>query len=136
MHVFSIIIYSLEHDTTSFFRQCQNILKLLNNHSSSWPFKKPVNHDEVPDYANFISHPMDLETMEKKLESRQYYTSKSSFQSDVLLIFSNAKHYNKPNTIYYKYAQNLEEYIQRYLEHMTDPTEMELRSMRYDNCNV
>ena len=48
----------LQYDTTSFFKQCQNVLKLLNNHTASWPFKKPVNLEEVPDYSEFIKHPM------------------------------------------------------------------------------
>jgi len=116
----------LEYDRTSFFRQCQNTLKLLNNHSSSWPFKKPVNLDDVPDYSDYIKNPMDLETMEHKLESRKYYRSKEAFIKDVQLIIDNAKTYNKPTTIYYRYAVNLEEYIKPHLEQMTDPTEVEL----------
>ena len=35
--------------------------KTLNNlkgHSSSWPFREPVNLDEVPDYLEFIKSPM------------------------------------------------------------------------------
>ena len=117
----------MEYDRTSFFRQCHNVIKLLSNHSSSWPFKKPVNLEEVPDYTEFIKHPMDLETMEKKLEARKYYRDKESFVKDVKLIFDDAKTYNKPTTIYYKYAVNLEEYIKPQLEHMTDPTEVELQ---------
>ena len=99
----------------------------MNNHSSSWPFKKPVNLEEVPDYTEFIKHPMDLETMEKKLESRKNYRDKDAFIKDVQLIFENAKTYNKPNTIYYRYALNLEEYIKPHLEHMTEPSEVELQ---------
>lgn len=56
--IFVKIIYRLQYDTTSFFKQCQNILKLLNNHTASWPFKKPVNPEEVPDYADLIKNPM------------------------------------------------------------------------------
>ena len=35
--------------------------KTLNNlkeHSLSWPFREPVNLDEVPDYLEFIKNPM------------------------------------------------------------------------------
>ncbi len=119
----------LKYDKTSFFKQCQNILTLLNNHTSSWPFKKPVNLEEVPDYADRIKRPMDLETMEKRLETRELYLSKETFRRDLHLIFDNAKSYNKPNTIYYRYAVNLEEYIKPHVEKMTEPTEMELQEL-------
>lgn len=65
--------------------------------------------------------------MEKKLEDRKEYRSKNAFLKDLHLVFENAKTYNKPNTIYYRYAVNLEEYITPYMEHMTDPTEIELQ---------
>lgn len=86
-----------------------------------------MNLEEVPDYTEFIKHPMDLETMEKKLESRKSYRTKSDFAKDVNLIFENAKKYNKSTTIYYRYALNLEEYIKPHLEHMTEPSEIELQ---------
>ncbi len=120
----------MQYDRTSFFKQCQNVLKLLNNHSSSWPFKKPVNLEEVPDYTDHIKHPMDLETMDKRLETREIYVNKESFRRDLQLIFDNAKSYNKPNTIYYRYAVNLEEYIKPHVEKMTEPTEMELQEFK------
>ena len=65
--------------------------------------------------------------MEKKLESRKCYLNKESFKKDLQLIFDNAKSYNKPSTIYYSYAVNLEEYIKPHLDHMTDPTDVELQ---------
>eukprot|EP00826_Nyctotherus_ovalis_P062608 TRINITY_DN9089_c0_g1_i3.p1 TRINITY_DN9089_c0_g1~~TRINITY_DN9089_c0_g1_i3.p1 ORF type:complete len:379 (-),score=116.73 TRINITY_DN9089_c0_g1_i3:191-1327(-) len=116
-----------QSDRNSFFKQCQNILKQLNNHCSSWPFKKPVNPDEVPDYTEVIKHPRDLESIGKRLESKSHYRSKENFVKDVQLIFDNAKLYNKPNSIYYKHAVNLEEYIRPYLDQMTEPTEAELK---------
>lgn len=64
--------------------------------------------------------------MEKKLEERKEYLSKEAFVNDLQLIFDNAKAYNKPNTIYYRYAVNLEEYIKPHVEHMTEPTKIEL----------
>jgi len=76
---------------------------------------------------------MDLETMEKKLELRKSYRTKNDFAKDVNLIFKNAKDYNKPNTIYYRYAVNLEEYIKPHLEHMTEPSEIELQE--YDQSD-
>lgn len=48
------------------------ILVELTNHQSSWPFAAPVNADDVPDYYNVVSKPMDLATMETKLENNHY----------------------------------------------------------------
>lgn len=93
-----------------------------------------MNLDEVPDYTEFIKHPMDLETMEKKLESRKSYRTKTDFTRDVYLIFENAKTYNKSSTIYYRYALNLEEYIKPHLEHMTEPSDIELQE--YDKLEL
>ena len=61
------------------------------------------------------------------MEARKYYLNKESFTKDLQLIFDNAKAYNKPNTIYYNYAVKLEEYISPHLNHMTDPTSVELQ---------
>lgn len=69
---------------------------------------------------------MDLETLEKRL-SQHYYRNKESFINDIKLIFENAKKYNRMNSTYYKAATNLEEYIQPYLEKLTEPTEAELK---------
>lgn len=66
--------------------------------------------------------------MEKKLEERKHYISKEAFTNDLQLIFNNAKTYNKPNTIYHRYAINLEEYIKPHVEHMTEPTQLELEN--------
>jgi len=116
-----------QSNSNSFFKQCQNILKLLNNHCSSWPFKDPVNLDEVPDYTEIIKHPRDLRSIGQKLESKSHYKTKDSFIKEIQLIFDNAKTYNKPNSIYYKHAVNLEEYIGPYLDQLTEPTEAELK---------
>lgn len=46
----------------------------------------------------------------KKFEQSKY-NSKDEFKSDIQLIFSNAKLYNSKDTIYYKYAEQLEREI-------------------------
>ncbi|KAG0456764.1 hypothetical protein HPP92_024552 [Vanilla planifolia] len=47
---------------------------------------------------------MDLKTMSKRLESEQYYVTFEMFVADVKRMFSNARTYNSPETIYYKCA--------------------------------
>lgn len=40
--------------------QCNFILNKLKQHQSAWPFKEPVNREEVKDYYDVIKEPMDL----------------------------------------------------------------------------
>ncbi|XP_071499622.1 ATPase family AAA domain-containing protein 2-like [Diadema antillarum] len=56
-------------------------------------FTSPVDPEEVPDYAEVIKNPMDLFTMNNKINLHQY-TSARQFLSDIDLITSNALEYN------------------------------------------
>lgn len=56
------------------FTAMRHILVELNGHASAWPFVAPVNASDVPDYYTVITNPMDLSTMETKLENNQYET--------------------------------------------------------------
>lgn len=79
----------------------------LANSSAAWPFMLPVNGDEVHDYYDVIKEPMDLATMEQKLDKDQYETVED-FIKDVLLIVRNCKRYNAETTPYAKAANKLE----------------------------
>ncbi|KAJ8603692.1 hypothetical protein MRB53_042073 [Persea americana] len=48
------------------------LLSALQTSSAAWPFLQPVNGEEVHDYYDVIKEPMDLSTMESKLEKDQY----------------------------------------------------------------
>ncbi|KAK3036879.1 hypothetical protein RJ639_031497 [Escallonia herrerae] len=84
---------------TAFMR---SLLKVMHDHPDSWPFKEPVDAHDVPDYYDIIRDPMDLKTMLKRVESEQYYVTFEMFVADVRRMFSNARTYNSPETIYYK----------------------------------
>ena len=83
------------------------LLSALQTSSSAWPFLQPVNGDEVQDYYSVIKEPMDLSTMEQKLEKDQYEIVED-FVKDVLLLVRNCKRYNAENTPYAKAANKLE----------------------------
>ncbi|RIA86014.1 hypothetical protein C1645_780659 [Glomus cerebriforme] len=87
----------------------------LKKHAKSWPFRNPVNGEEVPDYYKIIKTPMDLMTIESKVENNCYKTLDDYIQ-DVRLIFSNCRMYNAEGTIYVKCANGLEKYFNERLK--------------------
>ncbi|KAM0937564.1 putative histone acetyltransferase chromatin remodeler Bromodomain family [Dioscorea sansibarensis] len=89
----------------------RGLLKMMNEHPDSWPFKEPVDPRDVPDYYDIIKDPMDLRTMSKRLESELYYVTFEMFVADVKRMFANARTYNSPETIYYKCATRLENFF-------------------------
>lgn len=86
------------------------LLSELTNHPSAWPFAIPVNREEVGDYYDVIKEPMDLSTMENKLENDKYETF-DQFLYDARLIFNNCRSYNAESTTYYKNATKLEKFL-------------------------
>ena len=82
----------------------RQLLRAVNEHADSWPFKEPVDGSEVPDYYKIIKDPIDLKTMGKRLDSEVFYLTFDSFVAEMRRMFSNARTYNAPDTIYYKIA--------------------------------
>lgn len=79
-------------------KACNEILKELfsKKHSGyAWPFYKPVDAEllGLHDYHDIIKKPMDLGTVKKKMDDREY-KSASEFADDVRLIFTNCYKYN------------------------------------------
>ena len=88
----------------------QALLSEMTNSPAAWPFVQPVNRDEVPDYYEVIKEPMDLTTMESKLDKDQYETVEQ-FVYDAKLIFNNCRSYNNETTTYFKNATRLEKVL-------------------------
>ena len=87
------------------FNELRRFLYQIQNHKQAWPFLVPVNKDEVPDYYNVITSPMDLSTIEERLE-RDYYAAPKDLVADMKLIFSNCRQYNDATTVYTKWYVN------------------------------
>ncbi|KAE8747322.1 hypothetical protein FOCC_FOCC005965 [Frankliniella occidentalis] len=100
---------SHDHDTLQ--QTLRQVLNTIKGHSSAWPFLKPVDKNEVPDYYEHIKYPMDLKTMADRLKSH-YYTTRRLFIADMTRIFTNCRLYNSPDTEYYRCATVLEKYFQ------------------------
>lgn len=95
------------------------LLQELINHPSAWPFAVPVNKEEVGDYYDVIKEPMDLSTMELKLENDKY-ESFEQFLYDCRLIFGNCRSYNAETTTYYKNATKLEKFLNKKIKESAD----------------
>lgn len=93
----------------------KQVLSQVKNHNSSWPFLKPVEVEEAPDYYDHIKYPMDLKTMTERLKSK-YYINKRLFIADMQRIFNNCRAYNDSDTEYYKCANSLEKFFLKTLE--------------------
>ncbi|XP_059487013.1 histone acetyltransferase KAT2A [Neocloeon triangulifer] len=91
--------------------QLRTILGQLKTHHAAWPFLKPVDINDVPDYYDHIKYPMDLKTIENRLKT-SYYVNKRLFIADMNRIFTNCRLYNSPETEYFKCANLLEKFFQ------------------------
>lgn len=63
--------------------------------------------DNVPNYFEKVTKPMDLNTMRNKMEQNQY-TSDEEFFADMNQIFTNCKAYWKPGDTIYAACEKLE----------------------------
>ncbi|XP_034936792.1 peregrin [Chelonus insularis] len=93
-------------------RPLESILKLLLESIKAKDvndvFGQPVNTEEVPDYLDIVSQPMDLSTMETKID-KQEYDNLSAFQSDFNLMVNNCLAYNRKDTMFYRAGLKMRE---------------------------
>jgi hypothetical protein len=113
-------------------QKCSDLLKGLQTHQHGWVFNCPVDPIELglPDYFEVIKKPMDLGTIQKKLDSGTYHAIKD-FQSDVNLTFDNAMTYNEPSSVVYDMAKELKikfECDYKKLEQLLDEEDRERRN--------
>ncbi|GBP32377.1 Bromodomain adjacent to zinc finger domain protein 1A [Eumeta japonica] len=92
--------------------ELERLLDDVMRHKDSWPFCEPVDTNEVPDYLNIISHPMDLGTMRQNLAAGRYDTDEQ-FMDDARLVFANCYTYNKEAHIVARAGVRLEKYFQK-----------------------
>ena len=109
-----------------------SLLNALQTSSASWPFLAPVNKEEVQDYYTVIKEPMDLSTMEQKLENDQY-EAVEDFIKDVLLVVRNCKRYNAENTPYAKAANKLEKEMWKRIKEIPEWSYLEQDSFETTN---
>uniref|UniRef100_A0AAV1TJA1 histone acetyltransferase n=1 Tax=Peronospora matthiolae TaxID=2874970 RepID=A0AAV1TJA1_9STRA len=97
-------------DQGSLKSQLLQLLKAVFNHRSAWPFHEPVDTAVVVDYLDHIKEPVDLQLINKRIDSGSYM-SKAAFKADLDRMCENCLIYNTPDTNYYKAALDLREFI-------------------------
>uniref|UniRef100_A0A0B7B3Z5 Bromo domain-containing protein n=2 Tax=Arion vulgaris TaxID=1028688 RepID=A0A0B7B3Z5_9EUPU len=113
-------------------RYCSSIVKELmtkKHQTYAWPFLKPVDAEGLGlhDYYDIIKKPMDLGSVKKKMEDREYRTI-GDFAEDVRQIFHNCYRYNPPDSDVAKMGRKLQEVFEMKYARMpdeplqTDPT--------------
>ncbi|XP_076235164.1 ATP-dependent chromatin assembly factor large subunit isoform X2 [Calliopsis andreniformis] len=90
----------------------QELLSDIRHHKDSWPFLSPVTKDEVPDYHDIISNPMDFGTIKYKLNNGEYETLEQFF-GDCHLVFDNCQTYNEEHSSVYKAGMRLLKYFEK-----------------------
>eukprot|EP00312_Isochrysidales_sp_CCMP1244_P042818 CAMPEP_0202757608 /NCGR_PEP_ID=MMETSP1388-20130828/16482_1 /ASSEMBLY_ACC=CAM_ASM_000864 /TAXON_ID=37098 /ORGANISM="Isochrysis sp, Strain CCMP1244" /LENGTH=111 /DNA_ID=CAMNT_0049425507 /DNA_START=41 /DNA_END=372 /DNA_ORIENTATION=+ len=79
--------------------QCRSLLRPFLQMPQARDFLAPVDPValNIPDYPTVITHPMDLGTVEQRLD-RKEYTDAGGFVRDMRLVWSNAITYNPVGT--------------------------------------
>ncbi|KAI8376142.1 Bromodomain-containing protein [Radiomyces spectabilis] len=100
------------------FKRCESALKELRKTkyaNISWPFQEPV--DAVAwgatNYYDIISQPMDISTIERKLNEFEY-ANESEFVADIKLMFQNCYVYNPEDHPVHQFGKQYEEVFDKY----------------------
>ncbi|GBE77479.1 Transcription initiation factor TFIID subunit 2 [Sparassis crispa] len=95
-------------------RASRNALKKLQMHKHSAVFMQPVDpvRDRAPNYFEVIKNPMDLSTMNAKLEQGKY-NDRFAFEADFHVMISNAKLYNMQGSFVHNEALILESFFEK-----------------------
>jgi hypothetical protein len=87
------------------------LLRKVEEQQFAWPFREPVDTEEVQDYLDVIKEPIDLSTVDKRIRKGEWYKSKKMLYADLMLMANNCKRYNDEASTYYECAVNLEKFL-------------------------
>lgn len=113
---------------------CLRMVKEILRRKDAFGFSKPIDQlwpiDQLPGYFDIITKPMDLDTVRRKLEAGQYMTTRGrreveevifdvkAFETDMRLIFENARTYNSVGDFYHESATRLLEKFESRMTHL------------------
>ncbi|SSD60519.1 uncharacterized protein SCODWIG_02280 [Saccharomycodes ludwigii] len=100
-------------------KQALTSIKAVKRLKDAVPFLKPVDIValNIPFYYNYIKRPMDLGTMEKKLEVKAYATVEQ-FIADFNLMVDNCIKFNGPGSGIAQMARNIQASFEKHMLHM------------------
>lgn len=107
------------YDIVQLHNTLKTVLTRLKAHPASWPFRKPVDSEEVPEYYGYIAYPIDLKTIGDRVKKGNYYCHPKLFKADIHRMFSNCRRFNDEATEYYKAAVDLEAFFKETWEEQT-----------------
>mmetsp|Transcript_30058 Transcript_30058/g.54357 ORF Transcript_30058/g.54357 Transcript_30058/m.54357 type:complete len:442 (-) Transcript_30058:61-1386(-) len=87
------------------------IVRKVDEQQFAWPFREPVDTQEVMDYLDVVKEPIDLSTIDKRVREGKHYKSKQMLFADLMLMVNNCKTYNDDSSTYHECAVNLEKFI-------------------------
>jgi len=95
------------------------IVKGMFKHQHGWPFLVPVDTIKLglPDYFKYITQPMDLGTIKKRLENNYYWCAQECID-DTNTMFQNCYTYNKPGEDVTIMARSLDKFFKGKLKQM------------------
>ncbi|KAG1398708.1 hypothetical protein G6F60_008201 [Rhizopus arrhizus] len=123
---------SSQKKETHSMRSCFQILRHLQTQKHlSFPFLSPVDPValNIPDYPSIVKHPIDLSTIETKL-NQNAYDSPHAFAADIKLMFNNCYLYNSPELPIYDVAKELEAIFDRQWQIKSNPPASVPRPMK------
>jgi len=93
---------------------CRKVINKLLKHYDAMYFREPVDPVlyNIPTYFTIVKNPMDLGTIKKKIEGKEY-KNKADFEYDVRLVFSNCFLFNPPGTPVNDSGKSLESYFNK-----------------------
>jgi len=115
---------------SNWWKTCSRIIKMLLRDRDAGPFKQPVDPEalKIPDYFTYIKHPMDLGTIEKKLNACEY-KNPMEFVNDVRTVFRNCYIYNSQKSVVLLQAEELSRKFEEQLAQLASLPESLIRSV-------
>lgn len=87
------------------------MIRKIEEQQFAWPFREPVDLNEVPDYLDVVTTPIDLKTIVVRIRQDNHYKSKQMLFADLLLMVNNCKLYNEDGSTYSQCATSLEKFV-------------------------
>ncbi|XP_072944153.1 nucleosome-remodeling factor subunit NURF301 [Epargyreus clarus] len=115
----SVNYANMKELTAKEFEHLKRLVKQIQLHKNAWPFMEPVDPREAPTYYKVIKEPMDLQTVERKV-NEQTYSTLSEFIGDMTKIFDNCRYFNPKDSEFYRCADGLEAYFAQKIKYFRE----------------